>query len=202
MRRHMASESAAGAAGPRRPLPGRRLARYALIGLLTVLAVIAGWAVAALVFFAVAAAASTIGLLLAAAVAACLLAAAGGGRLAAKLARLAHPGRYAAGVGLAATALLAGGCSATVLQPLPSAPGGRHQPAAPAGVRYWRGPPGSRLAYLEGPARGPARPDLAGTAVREWVMQAQRDAGTRQDGGLACCSGPSVAAGSAGSGPG
>ena len=159
VRRHMASESAAGAAGPRRPSPGCRLARYALVTLLTVLAVIAGWAVAALVFFAVAAAASTIPLLLAAAVAACLLAAAGGGRLAAKLARLAHPGRYAAGVGLAATVLLAGVCSATVLQPLPSAPWARHRPAAPPGVRYWRLPTGSRLAYLKVPARGPARPD-------------------------------------------
>jgi transposase len=27
--------------------------------------------------------------------------------------------------------------------------------------------------------------DLTGTAVREWVRQAERDAGTRQDGGLA-----------------
>lgn len=152
VRRHTASEPAARAAGP-------RLARYALISLLTVLTVIAGWAVAAAVFFAVAAVSSTIPLMLTAAVAACLLAAAGGGRLAAKLAWLAHPGRYAAVTGLAATALLAGVCSVTVLQPLPSAPWARHQPTAPAGVRYWRLPTGSRLAYLQVPARGPARPD-------------------------------------------
>jgi hypothetical protein len=30
---------------------------------------------------------------------------------------------------------------------------------APAGVRYWNLPTGSRLAYLEVPAKGPARPD-------------------------------------------
>ena len=40
------------------------------------------------------------------------------------------------------------------------------------------------------PARGPVRGSgreglrLTGTAVREWVRQAERDAGTRQDGGL------------------
>jgi transposase len=40
------------------------------------------------------------------------------------------------------------------------------------------------------PARGPVSCqlakdfDLADTAVREWVEQAERDAGTRQDGGL------------------
>lgn len=146
-------------AARRRMAPGRRAVRYALATVLTVLAVILGWVAAAAVFFAVAAAASSIPVLLAAAVCACLLVTLGVGRLAAKLGRLAWPRRYAAGVGLAGTALLAAACSATVLQPLSSTPAARQSPAAPAGLRYWNLATGSRLAYLKIPAIGHARPD-------------------------------------------
>jgi proline iminopeptidase len=135
------------------------VSRYALIIVLTALAVIAGWVAAAAAFFAAAVVASSVPLLLAAAVCACLLVTAGAGRLAARLARLARAGRYAAAAGLAGPALLAAVCSATVLQPLPSTPAARQRPLVPAGVRYWTLPTGSRLAYLEVPAKGPARPD-------------------------------------------
>lgn len=157
----MASQALSGNPAPtpsENPSWRRRLSRNALIILLTALAVLAGWVAGIAVFFAVAAVLSSVTLLLAMAVCACLLATAGAGRLAARLVRLSRAGWYGGGVGVAGTALLVGVSSATVMQPLPSTPAASQPPAAPAGVRYWDLPTGSRLAYLEIPAKGAARP--------------------------------------------
>jgi proline iminopeptidase len=160
MKRRFRSEaSSVRTSAPGGRSPGRSAARNALLAVLTVLAVIAGWAAAVIVFFAVAGISSSIPVLLAAAVCACLLVTAGACLLVARLARVIRTGRYPACTSLAGTALLAVACSATVLQPLPSTPGARQAPIAPAGVRYWDLPTGSRLAYLELPARRRARPD-------------------------------------------
>lgn len=132
MRRPRSGDPSASAERQWKLSPGRCVARYALMTLLTVLAVIAGWIAAAAAFLAVAAASSSIPLLLAAGGVACLLAAAGAGRLGARLARLARASRYAAVTGLAGTALLAAVCSATVLRPLPGPARDRVRPGAAA----------------------------------------------------------------------
>ena len=150
--------SSAGSARQRRLSPGRRVARCCVIALLAVLALFAGWVAAVTVLFAVAHAVSSIPVLLTAAVCASLLVNVGVSRLAGRAARLARPRWYAAAVGLAGTALLVAACSATVLQPLPSTASARRPPPAPARVRHWNLPTGSRLAYLEVPAKGRARP--------------------------------------------
>ena len=62
-------------------------------------------------------------------------------------------------MGRARRAVWAGVAWAPAARPRPGAAWAGPRPPAPADVRYWRLPTGSRLAYLEVPARGPARPD-------------------------------------------
>jgi pimeloyl-ACP methyl ester carboxylesterase len=79
-------------------------------------------------------------------------------RVAARMMKRARPGRIALSVGAATMLLLALVSSATILKPLPSNAAARQAPPVPAGVRYWNLSTGSRIAYLEIPAKGKAKP--------------------------------------------